>query len=370
MNNAKWPEMSQNRPIIIVGKGISGLILSILLKRQGVDHLILARPEKTGPPALGETLPPTTVVLLERLRMRSLFEACAQKTRGYHSLWGSNHLQHTSFAHQKPFNYGLKLNKGALLKQLEAEVADQICHVDRVKECHFTGDNVAIDTLIENKSVKFITPLVVDGTGRARAVLKQLEVTIHEFDQTLAFSCLLESPFPADLPHGILTETFELGWGIASSLNNRETVVTLYTEKELVAGLDLTHFESWQEILASTSRLRHFLQRAPQGPIKGYKANSSLAGQMAGGHWLAVGDAAMAFDPLSSHGISNAIFTASLACETINRPHQNPEVRALYAQRLTKTFYEYLQYRSYLYSMEKRWPTEFWENNVTQPLEP
>jgi len=355
--------MSQNHSIIIVGKGISGLILSILLKRQRIDHLLIARKEKAGPPPLGETIPPSTVGLLEAMQLRNLFEGCASRTRGYHSLWGSDQMQHTSFVQQRPFNYGLKLNKAALIQQLEAEVSDHICHADRINDWRTTHEGVEMVVQTENDQLVLNSPMVIDATGRARAVLNRFQVPIKEFDQTLAFSCLLDTSFPEDLPYGVLTETFELGWCIASKLNG-QCVMTLYTDKEIVSGMDLTHFESWKDMLASTKRLHQFLQESPKHTIRGFKANSSLASQIAGDQWLAIGDAAMAFDPLSSHGISNAIFTAKIASEAIVLSQSDSAAKTQYAQRLTGIFYEYLQHRGTLYSQEQRWPTEFWQNNT------
>ena len=163
MTEANHPEMSQNHSVIIIGKGISGLVLSILLKRQGIGHLLLARHEKIPALALGETLPPSTLALLEKLQLRALFETCGQRTSGYYSLWGSDRLQHISFTEQKPFNYGLKLSKQALLDTLEAEVSEHMLYVDRLKHCRIAADKVEIEALANKQSIQLTTPLVIDG---------------------------------------------------------------------------------------------------------------------------------------------------------------------------------------------------------------
>src|SRR5207245_744542 len=46
-----------------------------------------------------------------------------------------------------------------------------------------------------------------------------------------------------------------------------------------------------------------------------FAANSSRLDRLAGKNWLAVGDAAMAFDPLSSQGVYNALMSGLLAAQ-------------------------------------------------------
>ena len=70
--------------VIIVGSGIAGLVLSVLLKRKQIPHVVLDRVHKQKVMALAETLPPSAMPFLEELELLSLFqEAAIRKTYGY-----------------------------------------------------------------------------------------------------------------------------------------------------------------------------------------------------------------------------------------------------------------------------------------------
>ncbi len=166
-------------------------------------------------------------------------------------------------------------------------------------------------------------------------------------------------------------EAFEAGWGIVSRLSERENVLTLFTRMtgaNEVARKDallapLHKYANWPRHLSKTKCLRHFLSGDGATRVFGAKANSSRPHAIAGRHWLALGDAAVSFDPLSSHGITNAIYTAQLAAATIGAARSGRGEGALreYEATLTAIFEQYLQSKDRLYRQERRWPNApFW----------
>lgn len=306
--------------IAIIGKGIAGLTLSQLLARQGIDHVVLARRDARRAVALAETLPPSALVLLQQLGLRALFEASAiGRTYGYHSLWGTDRIVDTNFFFHRPFNYGLKLDKAALLQALEANVADHVRYFDRKFAVAAHPDGRAGWQLHFSDGHRLQTlqaAVVIDATGRKRALLKQLGVPAQQDDPQLAFSCHIPFVHHPQLKHSVFTEAFPGGWGIASRLNPDTQILTLFT----VAQQSLRDFARWPAALSRTRVLRTLLPppSQPHAPkITGHEAGSSRATHIAGPGWLALGDAAIAFDPLSSHGITNAVYTARAAAEAL-----------------------------------------------------
>ncbi len=90
---------------------------------------------------------------------------------------------------------------------------------------------------------------------------------------------------------------------------------------------------------------------------------TSRATQLAGKNWLATGDAAIAFDPLSSHGITNAVYTANRAVKAIALHLSDGDEKHFqeYAESLSTIFATYLGTRYELYRRERRWPeAAFW----------
>ena len=114
-----------------------------------------------------------------------------------------------------------------------------------------------------------------------------------------------------------------------------------------------------QQTIHTQLRLRAFdLQAVPRVVA----ANSSRLDCVSGRSWLAVGDAAMAFDPLSSQGLMQALASGIRAGEALNGRLAG-EVAAMdeYDIKANRAFREYSRLRAVYYGREQRWPqSDFW----------
>ena len=343
-----------NTDVLIVGNGISGLVLSKLLKKRNIDHVVLGRVEKRKTLELPETLPPSTLALLESLDLLELFSKSSSKSFGYHSIWDSNKINSNNFFNHNPYKYGLKLNKKELLNELEELVTDHIVSfnnlikIDKSEKC----TNVKIETNNGIQTIK--TQVIVDATGRNRSILKHFGSTSETFDNQIALSCHLPYFKHPQLIHQVYSESFEHGWGIVSSLNEQINVMTLFTKKGSPILHQLKDYGNWKEVLSNTQLLKDFLSDDLHRKVVGKDANSSKASQISGSNWLAIGDAAIAFDPLSSHGISNAIYCAKAASSAIELHLIDRSILPFqdYDNTLSQIFNEYLNQKSKLYDME------------------
>jgi flavin-dependent dehydrogenase len=121
--------------------------------------------------------------------------------------------------------------------------------------------------------------------------------------------------------------------------------------------------------------MRHFLDRlqttqltrrwldlyAVPTTFRRYAADSYLRGTEAGDR-LRTGDSAIAFDPLSSQGVLNALVTGQKAAASILGTLAGDEssTRA-YSAALESDFQTYLETRLIYYRREQRWPESiFW----------
>jgi flavin-dependent dehydrogenase len=92
-------------------------------------------------------------------------------------------------------------------------------------------------------------------------------------------------------------------------------------------------------------------------------AHSATLEPCAGDGFLAAGDAALAFDPLSSQGLLNALFTGLAAAETADA-HLRGDVDAMarYRETIAGVGAAYRQHLRLWYGMEQRWPeAPFWK---------
>lgn len=347
MNNTT---SNRNTDVVIVGSGISGLILSILLKEKNIDHVVLNRVEKRKTLELPETLPPSTLVLLESLNLLELFSKSSSKTFGYHSLWNSNIVSTDTFFNHNPYKYGLKLNKKQLLNDLGALVSDQMLPFNNLIEINKTESGVTLTVELDNNPQTIQGKVLVDATGRNRAILKHLGVASKAYDDQVALSCHLPYFKHAQLIHSVFIESFEHGWGIVSSLNENTNGMTLYTKKGSPLLPNLKDYANWKELLSNTKLLKDFLTDNLDRKIFGGNANSSKVEQISSANWLAIGDAAIAFDPLSSHGISNAIYCASAAAKAIDSEDRITSFQN-YADTLNQVFDAYLKQKDEKYAL-------------------
>ena len=347
--------------VIIAGKGIAGLVVSLLLKRKGIPHLLLDRRAARKQLALGETLPPSALPLLQSLGLLDLFESNSlHRTYGYHSAWGNTAIADHNFFFHTPFKHGLKINKQSLEQDLEGQTSENILPFEKLTAIRLEEQGVTVE-LQDGIAVR--GRCIVDATGRNRSLLKLLGVASEEHDQLTAYSCHLPRRVHPKITHGVFVESFEHGWGIVSRLSDEAQVMSLFSRPRVGIQRELKDYSCWPEILFRTAYLRDFLTTGGDIRVVGGDAGSSRATQLAGNCWLAAGDAAIAFDPLSSHGITNAVYTAHRAVEAIALHLSDSDEKHFreYAESLSAIFSTYLATRHDLYQRERRWPEAvFW----------
>jgi len=350
--------------VIVVGKGIAGLVVSLLLKRKGIPHLLLDRSTARKQFTLGETLPPSALPLLQSLGLLDLFESNSlHRTRGYHSAWGSAAIADQNFFFHLPFQHGLKINKQSLEQDLKGLTSENILRFEKMTAIRLAEQGVTVELQNHQGPIVVRGKCLVEATGRNRAVLKLLGIASAEYDQLTAYSCLLPCTQHPKITHSVFVESFEHGWGIVSRLSDEVQVMSLFSRQCVGIHRELKDYSCWPAILSGTAHLRNFLSAGAGIRVVGGDAGSSQAAQLAGKCWLATGDAATAFDPLSSHGITNAVYTAHRAVEAIALHLSDSDEKHFreYAEFLSGIFATYLGTRYELYQRERRWPgAVFW----------
>ena len=162
-----------------------------------------------------------------------------------------------------------------------------------------------------------------------------------------------------------LVESFPNGWGTVSSIDDKVNVISLFTEKLCSSLKELKDYGCWFDFLKQTSFLKKFLVDDSPRRIIFSDASSSILSKVSGDNWLAIGDAAMSFDPIASHGTSNALYCADLSSKVIESFLKDGSRDSIlhYNTTLNKIFKEYLFQKTNLYKTENRWrDQQFWNN--------
>jgi 2-polyprenyl-6-methoxyphenol hydroxylase-like FAD-dependent oxidoreductase len=158
------------------------------------------------------------------------------------------------------------------------------------------------------------------------------------------------------------------GWWYCARLPDGLIVTVLITEP--CAARALTHggYAVWRELLAGTRLLAPRLDACglDEERFRSYPVVSAMLDRVEGDGWIAVGDAASAYDPITSQGIHKALADAADASRTITAAagHAQPTPWR-YGQRVAARFEDYLANRAHLYALERRWTDRpFWRDRA------
>jgi 2-polyprenyl-6-methoxyphenol hydroxylase-like FAD-dependent oxidoreductase len=198
-------------------------------------------------------------------------------------------------------------------------------------------------------------------------------------DALLAFYCVFVPSLTAeDQDYRTLIEASESGWWYSSPLPYNRRVVAYHTDDTNPTSRDARKRDGFMNLLHTTLHISRLITEGEYDilvetdtkyPICTAAGSSRLeppcnTADPEGVRWVAVGDAAMAFDPLSSQGMITAMKTGCVVGSAIGQeillPGSNDlssGIREVYSQVWSK----YVKEKRYFYSQGKRrFNGEFW----------
>lgn len=177
--------------------------------------------------------------------------------------------------------------------------------------------------------------------------------------------------YAASLPPSTWLETCPQGWAWLAVPREGDAYLQISTAGALPGREALAaHVEALLEDLPG---VRTRLGNAEaKGSIEARLASAGLAADPVQLRTLRVGDAALAIDPLSGHGVFEAIAGAFAAAATINtiieRPGDADLARRFYTERVASTFRARAIGGRVHYRAETRWPNApFWQARQNWP---
>jgi len=173
---------------------------------------------------------------------------------------------------------------------------------------------------------------------------------------------------------GSAVQSFADGWAWMAMRGDGRRYLQLTLD---VASADLppkSELSDWcRQRLEQLEQARPFIQEArPSGEVYARTSTPVLCEHSAGDHWIRVGDAAMAVDPLSGNGIFQALSSALQAPAVVNTLIRHPERAALARQfheaRIEGLFYRFARIGRDFYAQEDQWPERpFWQTRRAWP---
>jgi flavin-dependent dehydrogenase len=153
-------------------------------------------------------------------------------------------------------------------------------------------------------------------------------------------------------------KSVENGWWYSSKLPDGNRVISFHGITDDIAKLTKSIPLFIDE--ANKSQVVPFTISATQilEGVVARNASSSKSSEVIGDNWLAVGDAALSFDPLSSQGIFFALYSGVRAAETIasilNSPEHTSNFTSDYRLKVQNVFEANQNARKYHYTSERR----------------
>lgn len=364
---------------VVVGAGPAGSATARWLALQGWRVALLERTCFEAP-RIGESLAPNVQEPLRELGLWSEFLALAPlPSWGTCSLWGDSVQQ--SHSHLlNPYGCGWHVDRRVFDRMLArgaAAAGASLFEGVTLRRSVYRDGCWWLQTTPAN--LQAATPMLrarvlIDATGRRAQVARSLGAQRLLFDRLVGVAMHWAGVETAEQNH-LLVEATREGWWYSAPLPRGAQhqadamIAMLMTDADLCARLRLTAAERWQAILrpADATRQRLGAAQHTSAPHVHCAYSQRLRRERADdtGPWLAVGDAALAVDPISGSGVLRALRTAraaaNTACILLAQPHAWKEPLAAYETERDKECTAYLLERAQYYAAEQRFDTPFWQ---------
>jgi len=317
--------------VLIAGGGPAGMATAIVLRSRGIACTIV-EPVAVVQPKAGETLPPNAKPLFAKLGIEALLQSDAHlPCYGNKFIWGE--------PGEKDFfggihGHGWHLNRMQFEMQLREHVQSiGVKWRDGLWQMDADHD------------------FFVDATGRACRVARSFGVQRKRLDMLTGYWRVVETAEQVK-PFYTYIEATSNGWWYAAPLQGKKLSLAFMTDS------DLGYSES------NLSLIGPLLEKANLNvPPAISPASTSCLTVRFGKNWLAVGDAAYAYDPISSYGIISSLESGFFASHAIADHYEgNADALPSYDYLISTSFSNYLAMHTHQYSQETRWPNEpFWQ---------
>ncbi|MEM9454974.1 MAG: FAD-dependent monooxygenase [Myxococcota bacterium] len=378
---------AEHYDVVVLGGGPAGCAAALSLADRGIERVLVVEASEYEAERVGESIPPDTRGLFSALGLLRGFVAEGHEPcLGSCSSWGSDELGYNDFVFN-PHGHGWHLDR----RRFDAWMADRVRakRIELRTSCAFVDHRREDPHGIElglrvgghgGTSVRVRSHFVIDATGARARFARRCRARPRELDRLVVVWGYLEVPDETLVHIGRLTmlEAMEYGWWYLARLPRQRVAVALATSTAIHKARRFARAPGWLVALGETRYLLPTLLEAEARPIPGSLAVCTAPSFLLdpvvdvspSPRWLAIGDSASGFDPISSQGIFKGLSDGLHGGRAV-AAHLGGDSGALatHAARVRERFHGYVQQRAYFYGIEQRWAqAAFWRERVAASM--
>ncbi len=372
--------------VVIVGAGPAGACAALSLLTYSALKVVVLEQSDFSQIRVGEHVSDSLFSLLAYLKLsKADFPAgCFMPCYGDTAYWGSAlpRVRHAIFSSESA---SVQLEREAFDLTLLEHILARGGTVYPRTHCSVRQPDTASGWLLhcshpEQASFQIRARYLIDATGRNSSLCRQSGGQLHKLDQLMGAGCFFSCPEHAENSQEQIIESCEDGWWYGAMLPNQHYVATFFSDTDIISKLRLNQQQHWQRLLQQSQFLQHRLRGCSllsahpwvRNACSQYSDTSQIR------QYVAIGDAACAFDPISSMGlgfaVSSACHAAHLVMAELKQHSSGPvlqsgalSARQLFQQDLNNHFAAYQQLRQNFYRAEHRWANApFWQRRQLQ----
>ncbi|HVI53530.1 MAG TPA: tryptophan 7-halogenase [Luteibacter sp.] len=349
--------------VLVVGAGPAGAVAAHVLALGGLKT-VLVDSVAADEPKVGESLPGAARAMLQSAGLLPWLERSSPQTNiGNLSSWGSAPLIATDFIFD-PQGSGWHLDRARFDQCLREAAVQEGAILCEGRLRALSSGLEGIQATIAGQQI--VARWVIDASGKSRAVARRMGATRKRDSPLIALYAWGKNRHPDTRS---VVEAVADGWWYTAGLPGGARVAALHVLPAQAATV-LRHPNGFASAMFKSTHIQHYCTIDDTwGSVQSTDAAGSWLTQSHGSHWIAVGDASIAFDPLSSQGLFNAIYTGLRGAQAVLSSVRTGNSHQLvqYGIRLKEIREAYRHQLVEYYRQERRWhDLPFWRNRHSE----
>lgn len=315
-----------NVDIVVVGSGIAASAAILSLKQQGLSATQIAPPEKATD-KIGETLSCSANRILKELKLWGAFQDRRYLVHDLvFSAWEAPSLTRQSrLSITEGSNWSIDRRDFEDFLREQSNNSHHRRLFNKVQNCHSVANGLQLE--LDNQQAVH-AKFVIDCSGRASVIGGRLSKRYRIDNMICYYSFIKQIDHEIEPTIGIMIEAVENGWWYTAILPDNRMMISFYTYTDLVHAQLHRDSQAWELLIKQAPLTSQRIESAGYAVLEPpLTSDAGMVHQadLSGEHWCAAGDALGTLDPLSSHGMTQALWSGCRAAEACSSALQGDD---------------------------------------------